>query len=585
MVLIVLSILGISILMTTMNFVKVSTGERDDQSVFYIAEAGLVERREQLNNEVNNALIKALPIIAENEKKEPQNRKNPEDIYYATVEASVNTGEFAVGGFEAHFNESDLSAQVTVTGDGKNYTIRSTGYIGKKKRTVKQNIRIIFDPNSIPKSNNDNSNNSPLNSCYALYTNSAINISNGTINGDIYSTDKIKVSGGPKLNGSIYSSEEIEITGGSGIKNVYSMKDIKISSGEVSGSLLSNTNILVNGYPTVGGNIVAKNNINVNGWFNGLAGKYQYGGTINFQAEGNKNNQIAKLQPSNPAEISTIIQDFIGSSNSGGTINDCASQVPKLENEAVAFRVPTGIPMPDDKTIPGYNSSEIVNVIKNGSLNMTHELTNKMTLELDSDLYFKNIEITTSKKLYIDLKGSTRTIYVDSFNVPNGHIELVNPGKLNIQVLDKMNFGAGSSITNVEGDDAINTKIYYAGNQSLTIDGGVDLWSSLHIKDANLTITAGGGVHGDVYVYGNNSITVSGGSSVVEQLFLAPNSSFIQSGGGTINGNVVAKNYHLEGGATINPPRKSNIPTYPAEPDDKYEGNYDLLYYGPQIEE
>ena len=162
-------------------------------------------------------------------------------------------------------------------------------------------------------------------------------------------------------------------------------------------------------------------------------------------------------------------------------------------------------------------------------------------------MYFKSIDFNDNYTLNINLKNRTRSIYVDSFNMPNGHIKLINPGKLNIYVLGTMNFGAGSSITNGDNSEKSHTTIYYAGNKSIQIDGGVDLNSEIHIKDANLRITAGGGVHGDIYVYGNNDIKVGGGSSVVEQLFLAPFSKFTHNNG-TINGNVVAKDYATIGG-------------------------------------
>ena len=135
MVLIVFSVLGLSIMVITANSVKISGGERDDQSVYYIAEAGLVRSGERMEEEVNLAIKDALKEIAENEKKELKYREAPEDIFYKFVNNYVKTGDFSIGGFEQHFDEPNPIAEVKVTGDGKSYTIRSVGYIGKKRST------------------------------------------------------------------------------------------------------------------------------------------------------------------------------------------------------------------------------------------------------------------------------------------------------------------------------------------------------------------------------------------------------------------------------------------------------------------
>lgn len=659
MVLVLLSVLGLSIMMITSNFVKISTGERDDQSVFYIAEAGLVRSGVRMDDEVNLALIEALLKIAENEKKELQFRDEPEDIFYEIVERSISTGEFSIGGFDPHFDEPNPFAKVTVTGNGKNYTIRSVGYIGEKKRTVSRNVQVLFDPNMVPKPGVNNTKR-PLNSCFALYTSGSVNAGSGTINGDVYSTKKIVISNsGASINGSIYSTEDIEINGAGGIKNVYSPKNVKIGGGSISGSVfagesftisngtisgdvntvgsitvtgggekingsayagesftidngtvsgdvkavgsitatggaingnaVSKKNVSILNYPKIGKDIIAINDIYVKDWFSDIGGNYRYGNSIKFDQgldASLKKKKLTKGEIINIMNENFVTEPKVNVSN-GKMLNDCTSQIPTLENEAAVFKEPTGVSIPDDKTIPGYNDNETVELIKDGSLNMTHQKTDNTILELNSDIYLKNIEITSSKNLNIDLKGGTRSIYVDSLKIPNGHIKLINPGKLNIYVLDTMNFGAGSSITNEDNSNTSYTNIYYAGENAIKIDGGVNLKSNIHVKDADFTITAGGGVHGDVYVYGDNNIKVSGGSSVGEQLFLASNSKFIHDNG-TINGNVVAKNFEMSGGAIINPPQENNDPSDPDDSTDSeggYVGGYNLLQFDPQIEE
>ena len=79
MILVLLSVLGLSLLKLSSNTLKISKNERADQSVYYIAEAGVVERRTQLRKEVNNAysnaLIKYKEELIANAKKTLRNKK------------------------------------------------------------------------------------------------------------------------------------------------------------------------------------------------------------------------------------------------------------------------------------------------------------------------------------------------------------------------------------------------------------------------------------------------------------------------------------------------------------------------------
>lgn len=612
MVLAIFSILGFSILAVTAGSVKLSDNERDDQSVFYIAEAGLAEAGIRMNEEFNELLEKEIfPSLAENERRKPENRLNPEDIFYDIVRTKFSPDDFSLGkagdeiSFENHFGENPF-AEVSITKKEENnevrYEISSVGDIGGKKRVISQKVDVVFDSDFLPKPDDEEPGPiSPLNSCFALYTSGSINAGSGTIDGDIYSTKKITISNsGASLNGSIYSTEDIEFHGSQGVNNLYSFKNILATGGSVKGNLVARNNVTITGsvkengqkkgiHLTVGKDIIAGNNIMVDSWFSNVTGNYKYVNDIDFEFNQNKEDQSAKLKKVTKAEFLDIINSMGEITNKGKMFNNCIDKIPTLANEENVFHSKDGVPKVEDKTISGYNSNEFVNLIKDGSLKMIHEKTNNTVLDLTSDLYFKEIEITTSKKLYIDLKGETRTIYVDSLKMPNGHIELVNEGTLNIQVLNDLTFGAGSSIKNSDQSDTTNTNIFYAGNNPLMIDGGVNLKSSIHVKDANLTVTAGGGVHGDIYVYGENTVKVSGGSSVVEQVFLAPRSKFIHNNG-TINGNVIAKEFEMSGGARIIPPKENNgspspeSPSVPEEPEVEVEGKKFSLNFKEQVE-
>jgi hypothetical protein len=92
------------------------------------------------------------------------------------------------------------------------YTIQSTGKIGENnKRTISQKIQISLDQNPGKKEvvieDKSDTTTPKLNACYAVYTTGSFNSSNGTINGDIYSTEDLNITGGwPNLK-NIYSQK------------------------------------------------------------------------------------------------------------------------------------------------------------------------------------------------------------------------------------------------------------------------------------------------------------------------------------------------------------------------------------------
>ena len=106
--------------------------------------------------------------------------------------------------------------------------------------------------------------------------------------------------------------------------------------------------------------------------------------------------------------------------------------------------------------------------------------------------------------------------------------------------------------------EASYLSIYYEGENPFNLGGGSNIKSDLHVKDANVKITAGGHIYGDILVYGQNEITVDGGASAAKQLFLAPHSKFTLGAGATINGNVVVDKFISSGGFTINAPTQKN---------------------------
>lgn len=134
--------------------------------------------------------------------------------------------------------------------------------------------------------------------------------------------------------------------------------------------------------------------------------------------------------------------------------------------------------------------------------------------------------------LIIDLNGGDHSLYVDSLTSA-GTIKLVNAGSLKIFVKNKLNLT--NSTINKDGEVS-NLFIYYEGKESFYLDGGSDIKSNLHVKNANVTITAGGHIYEDLFVNGEHEINIDGGSSA------------------EINGHIVVDKFTSSGGYKITKP-------------------------------
>nr|WP_106784513.1 polymer-forming cytoskeletal protein [Lysinibacillus timonensis] len=645
LIFVVFSIVGTGLLIISSNTMKTMDSERDDQSAYYIAEAGLVEVRANINelaklaysetlnyyNNIEDLQVKSEYNFLENFLDNAKGKIN--NLYFNGINPTSNFISAKIKKeYEKQLNSEGLPVSETTvefiseeSGSEKlTYLIRSNGIIENKTRNVSQKVEITLnvevEEEEIIIGEDNNTHPYEPKACYALYANGAITAGSGTISGDIYSKSKLVINNsGASMSGNVYSTEDIEIKGSQGIKNVYSPKNVTITGGSIAGSVFAGQKIDITGGTvngdlkavdtitaiggTVNGNVVSKNNVNilaypsiskdiialndiyVKQWFN-AAGNYRYGGIIKFDQNVNAN---TKLKPLSVNEKIAIEQeDIINTNEYGEIINSCTEQMPTLQNVDTVFMNHSTVELAPNIQIFNSDSNSYVDVIKNGNLTISHYKTEGFTLDLSNDMYFKSINVDGYKTLNIDLKGETRSIFVDSLNVA-GHINIMNPGILKIYVLDNLNYTGGSFNKNGYVTAA---SIYYSGTNSISFGSDLFMNTDLHVKNADVTFTAGGRVKGNVFVYGNNKVTVTGGSAVTEQLFLAPNSEFIHNNG-IIKGNVVAKNYTMSGGATIDPPEQNGGATNPGSGDGektvvkvkKYNQVYDLLYLHSQLEE
>ncbi|MCG7336997.1 pilus assembly PilX N-terminal domain-containing protein [Sporosarcina sp. ACRSM] len=151
MVLVVLSIIGVSIITVASNSLKISSSEHDDQSVFYIAEAGATDRLYKIEGNVKQAFETINDQYSSLNAVEKR-LFNFEERFYTEVKSKMDTKLKKMNVFEMSFGEQPQAEVIVIpvkTDGPLEYKIESTGNIGQKTRTVIQEIIITLDPPEI----------------------------------------------------------------------------------------------------------------------------------------------------------------------------------------------------------------------------------------------------------------------------------------------------------------------------------------------------------------------------------------------------------------------------------------------------
>ncbi|WJE16389.1 PilX N-terminal domain-containing pilus assembly protein [Halobacillus sp. ACCC02827] len=185
MVLMILSILGLSLLGLVAGNTKISSTERDQQSVYYIAEAGAVQRLQDMEEAVDLSYADA----------------DDERSFYEVLEEKV-LGTVDIQSFTPAFGKQP-EAEVTITRDQENnpgsYQITSTGRIGARTRTVTQSVHIQWQEKggmTVP-------------NAMAVFTEETITLSGGAlVEGNIGTNSEaantVSFNGGASVTGDIY---------------------------------------------------------------------------------------------------------------------------------------------------------------------------------------------------------------------------------------------------------------------------------------------------------------------------------------------------------------------------------------------
>ncbi|MDZ5710729.1 hypothetical protein [Jeotgalibacillus haloalkalitolerans] len=462
-----ISIIGVSILSFTLNTTRVTVNEQVNQSSYYIAEAGLVEKRAELNV-LAGAAYKEVLSSYNALPPEEQIDYDLETVFYSRVQSMINerlTFESASTYEEQQSVTPFSNAKVTqISTSPLVYEIASAGTIPAEKtpeltKELKQRVEIQMNVDKTPKSVTipNDSGTTKFQACFSVYAKGDVNVGNGTLIGPIYSDGTTNLNGGQaKIIGNVYSKGNININGG--------------------------TNTMIDG-------------------------------------------DVFTEQQVDPHSKVTgnVFENF----NLDAVQMDCVQRAPDLPSVQNSFPAPQS----------GYDDQNSAN----GVLKL-----------IKDDYYFEEISTKNNRPLTIDLQGQNKRIFVDTLDL-KGSIELINPGKLELIILNEFQSGGQGSINNNNDTDVLT--IRYAGSEIFKYSGNDPLNGHLYIKEADLQLTNGKQVTGDIFAYGVSSLDIKGGQATNDRLIIAPNSTFILGSNTTINGNVVVKNFITNGNnMTVNPP-------------------------------
>ena len=171
------------------------------------------------------------------------------------------------------------------------------------------------------------------------------------------------------------------------------------------------------------------------------------------------------------------------------------------------------------------------------------------TYIIAEDGYYDLIHPVSGRTIYVDLAGGDRIVRVKHFQM-DGNVELINVGensKLILYVEDY--FYTGTWSFNGNGNPE-NVQVYYAGSSPVVLDGATRFSGNIFIKQAKLTLTAGGKMKGNVVTLGEK-VEVKGGAFAESAALYAPLAHVELREGGRIDGAVMCRSYYSDGGTKI----------------------------------
>ncbi|MER2171408.1 MAG: pilus assembly PilX N-terminal domain-containing protein [Psychrobacillus psychrodurans] len=487
LVLSLVSILGISLITITSNANKITVSERSDQSLYYIAETGINLEKSKILQTIEQIYNKLQLDI-----NDPDENKQKKII---KEHGSINNYYFSL--------------------IKNNYCKKYNDIIGDAAQTK------------------CNSTNNRYTNSYLLEQQfSEQPISDTVVDFSCESTEcTFTISAVGKFENSKHSRE---------LKQKLEVKSPNYTEGsEESGGSGGTGSTQLSDY-----NTITKGNINLSGssTVNGSAASLN--GTISLDGGARVNGNVSVSDPSKFVYPSWM-GEFSGKLKAPITL-DIDSLLPAYPtNEALRLsqlKLPDNIEVAKDQ----WNKTNIIN---DGNFLANNYITNNYVYSLQKDMRFKKFEVDDNNTLTLNIGSNTVNLYVNDFNIKQGHIKIQGTGKLNIYV--KNSITIKGSFNNQPNANLKQLNIFYEGTTGPTFSNETKLYGSYFSKTADITLTGGAGFYGNIYSGGRN-ITISGGVPTEGQYIVAPKAKLNLLEGGSIKGSVIVDNIIGSGGTSIN---------------------------------
>lgn len=535
MVLLVLSVLGISIGTLTIGSYRLGDANRDGTSAYYVAEAGAFAAYEEIQSQV-------LQVYKKNA---------TEGAFYDHISTIVSgqAGPSSVD-FEPQFGSKPTATITTARQDEKTYIITSTGEVDGKKRTVTKE----FTVNWIEKNTGGGGSGLPaLPANAALLTEGDATVVGNTLIGDIYA-------------GGDFNKPNGNVTG-----NIYTNGNVSISYGTLTGDIYTNS--------TKKGGFHVDSGIDLKSTTVFHSNKIQAKDLLKYPDWNvNRPKMVAK---ENVWDGNAYIQSFQG-------YRDLLNNITVPTNTVTQFQK-----LPDE-TIKKDDSNSY-KVLDNGNLYLNSWMLDKYNLEIKDNIAFNKIIVESGKILTIDTMGGNHTIAVENLSVRSGTLNIVGGGTITFVV---NNLQVSSSNLNIVGDSTVsflvedlqlassNFNISKDGTVKLVVDGKMTFGHNLYINKTgtsnqllfmytgptpdfkNITqmnahvivLENKGPVNVDdsningIFVTDNNKVNYTTGNNkegASKMMLIAPEASVSLSGSYSIKGAVIAEKFTMSDGARL----------------------------------
>jgi len=515
LVLVVISLLGMTLLTVTASNFKMTGNERNNQAVYYIAEAGINDSVYKVSQQVQGFSDQTL---------------THDEFFnnlWVYIDASIN--KVKLSGFASQFGKLPYANIDVVKGLVKDeetpqytqrtisYVLNSTGQIGDRSRSVSSTIDVSH---RIEKSGGKN----PAFN-YALFSgNTALNLPGMSImSGSLYSKDIDLASAGTNISGNIISETYVRIHGDGNNPtiggNVCALNgDVVVSYGGVStvvGNVNASGNVTIGSGGTVNGSVFSGGDVQLLADKAKVLGNLHAAGNVTLQSGVSVIQNVfaggdVKLLSSNSRvkgyvnagnnikkEYGTYIEGY---SRAGGSVIDANSTAVNQLSLPLLHPTPPSFGI----TEPIQNNIPIHSITAGGTNVILKEDWQKPGLQTVLPGSYNNLSINYNNTV----RFTSGNYYFNNINANQSNIKLqldLSKGPINVYANNDITFGGGVVVTvsqdgnsftdmnnllsNVDTHDLaieLAGKVYWETHNNFNIAEN-DSWFGTVVADNNLT--------------------------------------------------------------------------------------------------